>query len=65
MKIQELKISNILCFKHYENLDVCPAIKFKDSLNILIGTNGAGKSTALEVINFINLGSSSAGKQTQ
>lgn len=53
MKISELKISNILSFKHYENIDEATSIVFDKNLNIFIGENGAGKSTALEVINFI------------
>lgn len=53
MKIKYLQISNVLSFAHYENLDEAPRITFDDGLNILIGQNGAGKSTALEVINFI------------
>ncbi|MCK4608425.1 MAG: AAA family ATPase [Gammaproteobacteria bacterium] len=53
MKIKELKISNILSFKHYDNIEKATKITFDKQLNILIGENGAGKSTALEVINFI------------
>lgn len=53
MKIKTLQISNVLSFAHYENTDDVPPITFDDGLNILIGQNGAGKSTALEVINFI------------
>ena len=53
MRIEYIKISNVLSFKHYANLDDAPKIPFDQGLNILIGQNGAGKSTALEVINFI------------
>lgn len=53
MKIKSIKISNILSFAYYENISDAPSINFEEGLNILIGQNGAGKSTALEVINFI------------
>jgi predicted ATP-dependent endonuclease of OLD family len=53
MKIRCLQISNVLSFAHFENIDDAPRITFDHGLNILIGQNGAGKSTALEVINFI------------
>jgi predicted ATP-dependent endonuclease of OLD family len=53
MKIKSLKISNILSFKYYENISQAPEIVFDKSLNLLIGENGAGKSTALEVLNFV------------
>ena len=53
MKIKELKISNILSFKHYDDIANATKITFDSNLNIFIGENGAGKSTALEVINFI------------
>jgi predicted ATP-dependent endonuclease of OLD family len=53
MKINFLQISNILSFKHYHNLVDIPKISFDKDLNILIGQNGAGKSTVLEVINFL------------
>jgi len=53
MKINYIKISNILSFAHYENIDEAPCINFEEGLNIIIGQNGAGKSTALEIINFI------------
>ncbi|MFA5080032.1 MAG: AAA family ATPase [Candidatus Paceibacterota bacterium] len=53
MKIKELKISNILSFKYYEDITDATKIIFDDNLNIFIGENGAGKSTALEVINFL------------
>jgi predicted ATP-dependent endonuclease of OLD family len=53
MKIKQLLISNILSFKYVANIDEATKIIFDKSLNIFIGENGAGKSTALEVINFI------------
>jgi len=53
MKIKTLQISNILSFKHFENIDDAPKITFDNNLSILIGQNGSGKSTALEIINFI------------
>ena len=53
MKILELKISNVLSFKHFDEIEDATSIQFDETLNILIGENGAGKSTALEVINFI------------
>lgn len=53
MKIKELKISNILVFKYYDAIADATKITFDSNLNIFIGENGAGKSTALEVINFI------------
>ncbi len=53
MKIQSLQISNILSFKHYDNIADAEKITFDSGLNIVIGENGSGKSTALEVINFL------------
>jgi energy-coupling factor transporter ATP-binding protein EcfA2 len=53
MKIHSLQISNILSFAHYDNILDAPGVKFEEGLNILIGQNGAGKSTVLEVINFV------------
>lgn len=53
MKILSLQISNILSFKYHQNIDDAQKIKFDKDLNILIGQNGSGKSTALEVINFV------------
>ena len=52
MKIKTLQISNILSFKYHENIENAEKITFEDDLNIIIGENGSGKSTALEVINF-------------
>lgn len=53
MKIKSLQISNILSFKYFDDISTAPQIAFNRELNIVIGQNGAGKSTALEVINFI------------
>ncbi len=53
MKINSLHISNILSFQYHADISNAEAIEFKDGLNIIIGENGAGKSTALEVINFL------------
>ena len=53
MKIKELQISNILSFEYFENILDATKIAFNGDLNIFIGENGAGKSTALEIINFI------------
>jgi len=53
MRINELQISNIWSFKYFEDILEAPRIIFDKSLNILIGENGSGKSTALEVINFV------------
>lgn len=53
MKIRYLQISNILSFPHVENIEDAMQIVFDEGVNIVIGQNGAGKSTVLEVINFI------------
>lgn len=53
MKINAIKISNILSFQQFDNIDDAPNIKFNDGLNIIIGPNGAGKSNFLEIINQI------------
>lgn len=53
MKIVSLQISNILSFKYFDNIEDAEKISFDDDLNIIIGENGSGKSTALEVINFL------------
>lgn len=53
MKITSIRISNILSFKYHDNIEDAEQIIFEEGLNIIIGENGAGKSTALEVINFI------------
>ena len=53
MKLHSLQISNVLSFAHHDNILDAPIVKFEEGLNILIGQNGAGKSTVLEVINFV------------
>lgn len=53
MKIKSLQISNVLSFRHRENISNAEKLTFDDGLNIIIGENGSGKSTALEVINFL------------
>ena len=53
MKIISLQLSNILSFRHVNDVDDAEKISFDDDLNIIIGENGSGKSTALEVINFL------------
>lgn len=53
MKIKSLQISNVWTFKYYEDINNAPNLVFDKNFNILIGQNGAGKSTVLEVINFI------------
>lgn len=53
MKIKSLQISNILSFQHYSDISQAQEIAFEDGVNLIIGENGAGKSTALEVLNFI------------
>jgi len=53
MRINELQISNIWSFKYFDDILEAPKIIFDKSLNIFIGENGSGKSTALEVINFV------------
>ena len=51
MKINSIRVSNILSFEHQDNIDQCQEIKFGDGLNIIIGPNGAGKSNFLEIVN--------------
>jgi predicted ATPase len=53
MKIVTLQLSNILSFKYFDSVENAEKISFDDGLNIIIGENGSGKSTALEVINFL------------
>jgi predicted ATPase len=53
MKIVSLQLSNILSFKFVNDIETAEKISFDDDLNIIIGENGSGKSTALEVINFL------------
>jgi predicted ATPase len=53
MKINSLRISNVLSFKYFANISEAPLISFDHGLSIIIGENGSGKSTCLEVINFL------------
>lgn len=53
MKINSIRISNILSFQKFDDINNAPDIKFNDGLNIIIGPNGAGKSNFLEIINQI------------
>lgn len=53
MRIDYLQISNILSFKFVLDIAQAQKIIFDDGFNIIIGENGAGKSTVLEIINFL------------
>lgn len=53
MKILSLQLSNILSFQYVGDIGNAEKIIFDDDLNIIIGENGSGKSTVLEVINFL------------
>ncbi len=53
MKIVSLQLSNVLSFRYVDTIETAQKISFDDDLNIIIGENGSGKSTALEVINFL------------
>jgi predicted ATP-dependent endonuclease of OLD family len=53
MQIKSVKISNILSFPFHADISSAESLQFDSGLNIIIGENGAGKSTALEVINFL------------
>ena len=48
MKINNLKLNN---FRNYDRLD----LKFSDTLNIIYGTNGAGKTNLVESIYVLSL----------
>lgn len=47
-----MRVSNILSFRYFDDINDAPEIKF-EKLSILIGHNGSGKSTILEIIHFI------------
>ena len=52
MRLKSVKISNILSFDKIQDFDSPPnTIDFNSDLNILIGSNGSGKSNLLEIIN--------------
>lgn len=53
MKIVSLQLSNILSFKYFDDIKNTEKVSFDNNLNIIIEENGSGKSTALEVINFL------------
>ncbi|MBD9403856.1 AAA family ATPase [Acidovorax sp. ACV02] len=53
MKIVSLQLSNVLSFRYVEDISTADQIIFDEGLNIIIGENGSGKSTALEVVNFL------------
>lgn len=53
MRIEYLQISNVLSFPYRADMRQADKIEFADGLNIIIGENGSGKSTALEVVNFL------------
>lgn len=53
MKITYLQVSNVLSFPYCENIKDAEKLTFDDNFNIIIGENGSGKSTALEIINFL------------
>ena len=50
MSISKLKIKNFKCFSDWFTID------FDSDINILVGNNGTGKSTILEVINLVLTG---------
>src|SRR3954466_2058656 len=52
MILNSLKISNILSFELIQEFEKAKStIDFKNDLNILIGSNGSGKSNLVEIIN--------------
>lgn len=59
MQLKQIIIDNFACFKHFE-------IEFKPGVNVIIGRNGAGKSSLIKslvyVMNFIFTNDKSMGK---
>ena len=53
MRVNYLQLSNILSFKYERDINNAFKIKFDPGLNIIIGSNGSGKSTVLEAMNFV------------
>ena len=53
MRIDYLQVSNVLSFKFVPDVAQAQKIIFDDGFNIIIGENGSGKSTVLEIINFL------------
>jgi putative ATP-dependent endonuclease of OLD family len=53
LKINSIRISNILSFEYHENIDDCDEYKFDNTMNIMIGPNGAGKSNFIDIINHL------------
>ena len=53
MRVNYLQLSNILSFKYERDINNTFKIKFDPGLNIIIGSNGSGKSTVLEAMNFV------------
>jgi len=53
MNIEYLQISNVLSFPFHHEIKHAQKIAFDSGLNIIIGENGSGKSTALEILNFL------------
>ncbi len=53
MRINSIKISNVMNFKKFDDFHKTPEIKFNEAINMIIGPNGSGKSNLLEIINSI------------
>ena len=53
MQVKSIKVSNILSFRHVDNIDNAEEIILNSPLNILIGPNGVGKSNFLEILNYL------------
>ena len=51
MKINSIKISNILSFEHHDDIEKGDDISFVDDINVIIGPMGSGKSNFLEIVN--------------